>query len=202
MLETDPDVDIFYMPSRYNKIEDGSVFYVCNNEGVLEAYKHENGTFYKLNNATNEWTQIGEFLDLNDQGDQISENTYYTKMTEYNDMYVFTPIRRVEGLERKANENIGEISLYHDYDNIRINVAIPLYRMAYSKYVAAGLGPNHRPANSDEQAIYNFYNKIVDFINLLEAYETNWGTFKSSNYDGTTNPDYRTANVGSRFISL
>jgi len=92
------------------------------------------------------------------------------------DMYVFQKIERISGLQKKANETIYA-KLYHDYDNIRVNVAIPLYRMAYSKYIHAGLGPTRTPTTSDEITINNFYNNIVEFMNLLESYEANWGFY-------------------------
>jgi hypothetical protein len=57
--------------------------------------------------------------------------------------------------------------------------------MAYSKYIAAGLSDEkHTPDPSKgEDLIKAFYDMVVEFINLLEAYETNWGYY--SNYNET-----------------
>lgn len=115
--------------------------------------------------------------------------------------YVFTQVSRDE-VEEKQNERLY-LKVYHDFDAIRATIAIPLYKMAYSKYIAAGLSDEkHNPDPSKgEDLIKAFYDMVVEFINLLEAYETNWGYY--SNYNETDyTPDLDSLQLGTKFQAM
>ena len=113
-------------------------------------------------------------------------------------VYVFTPIERDE-VEHKANEHFY-LKLFHDFEAIRTQIAIPIYRMAYEKYTQSNIGPDHLPQpGTDEMIINQFYEMAVNFINLLEAYETNWGYY-SHGLNGMPNPN--DIGIGSYFESL
>ena len=124
-----------------------------------------------------------------------------TDALEPSDRYVFTQVTRDE-LEEKKNERLY-LKIYHDFDAIRATVAIPLYRMAYSKYIKAGLSdPNHIPDPArQEDLILQFYNMVVEFINLLEAYETNWGYYQTFN-DTTYSIDLDSLQLGAKFQAM
>ena len=187
MLDCDEDDEYFYMPIRYSSIipsqgEEPNIFYIPNNN-IQQAYRiNSDGIVEKQNDPNSDsWTAV-TFDNSNDY-----------------DMYVFQRISRENAEERKANESFYA-KLYHDYDSIRVNIAIPLYRMAYAKYVGAGLGPNHLPQTADENKINIFYNLIVEFMNSLEAYEINYGFYSETFNDNSLNPG--SISLGQHLLAL
>ena len=110
----------------------------------------------------------------NDNGEWVE-----TTLTGYNygsdgTGYIFERTTIANLQEKKNNENIL-MNLYNDYDDIRINIALPIYKFAYLDYITADLSPDRPAVSQQQKEIELFYNTAIQFINLLEAYETNWG---------------------------